>query len=465
MKDAQQRSIGFTRREAVQIGLGTIFNTAVAAAGAPAAEAAERERLAISFWIWALWDTGPHGFFNDLELRITELVERGFNCIRIEGGAGITHDAAGKSRGELTFYPAVPGHAHFTRQMEHMTGGRVDLMQRLIELCTVAKRHQVKVILSSWYYLHTFWFTDKSVTSELLGLPPEQRFIRFAQGLDRILEELKQRGLADTIIAAEIFNEVNGMDFSGGYGSQKKPVDVVHKFRNLHEEALEFLKTRHPDIRFALDTSTPSVNPESMPRNAQVWTFHSYYLWDVYKVFEQNLLARDVDLTDPASYAPIRRFLRRDLVPFQAILDSRKGRPPIEPGWYRRIWLYRNLEPNAMPELERLLQENLEKQIDQYKRKATDAVAHAVKLRDEVFPGIPLVLGEGVSYCADHRLRWEERCDAYWEVVEHAARAYREHGLWGAVARTNSGPEDPVWHEYPERLQRVNATFLGKKVS
>ncbi|NLF71837.1 MAG: hypothetical protein GX575_22640, partial [Candidatus Anammoximicrobium sp.] len=150
MKDAQQRSSGFTRREAMQIGLGTIFNTAVAAAGAPAAEAAERERLAISFWIWALWDTGTHGFFNDFELRITELVERGFNCIRIEGGAGITHDAEGKPRGELMFYPAVPGHGHFTRQMEHMTGGRIDLMQRLIELCTVAKRHQVKVILSSW---------------------------------------------------------------------------------------------------------------------------------------------------------------------------------------------------------------------------------------------------------------------------------------------------------------------------
>jgi len=326
----------------------------------------------------------------------------------------------------------------------------------------------------SWYqgntHGHSFW-SDGGEFPEMIADWYKQHgydfvaLIRFAEGLDRILEELKQRGLADTIIAAEIFNEVNGMDFSGGYGSQKKPVAVVHNFRNLHEEALEFLKTRHPDIRFALDTSTPSVNPESMPRNAQVWTFHSYYLWDVYKVFEQNLLDRDVDLTDPASYAPIRRFLRRDLVPFQAILDSRKERPPIGPGWYRRIWLYRNLEPNAMPELERLLQENLEKQIDQYKRKATDAVAHAVKLRDEVFPGIPLILGEGVSYCADRRLRWEERSDAYWEVVEHAARAYREHGLWGAVARTNSGPEDPVWHEYPERLQRVNATFLGKKVS
>jgi len=54
------------------------------------------ERLAISFWIWALWDTGTKGAFNDLELRMTELVERGFNCIRIEGGAGLTHDADGR---------------------------------------------------------------------------------------------------------------------------------------------------------------------------------------------------------------------------------------------------------------------------------------------------------------------------------------------------------------------------------
>ena len=101
--------------------------------------------------------------------------------------------------------------------------------------------------------------------------------------------------------------------------------------------------------------------------------------------------------------------------------------------------------------------------VDEYKQRATKAVEQAVKLRDKVFPGIPLILGEGVSYCADHRLRWEERSDAYWEVVEHAAREYRKHGLWGAVARTNSGPEDPVWHEYPERLRRVNAVFLGKK--
>jgi len=421
------------------------------------------ERLAISFWIWALWDTGTEGFFNDLELRMTELVERGFNCIRLEGGAGLTHDAHGRPRGELEFLPALPGHGRTTRQMEHMTGGRCDLLRRLIELCAIAQRHGVKVILSSWYYLHTFWFTDERLTAELLGLPPERRYMYFARGLDRIIEELNRGGLAGTIAFAEIFNEADGIGFVGGYGEQPQPSEELNRFRALHEEALDFLKARHPDVRFALDTYTPYTSTDLAPRNMDVWNFHCYYLWGVYGVFEQKLLSPDADLSDPQVYAPVRRFLRRDLVPFQAVLDSRKGRPPIHDNWYRRIWLYRNLEPNAMPELEHLLREHLEDNVDQYKRQAREAAAHAVELRDRHFPGVPLVLGEGASYCADHRLRWEERCDAYWDVVESAARTCRECGFLGAVARTNSGPEDPVWHEYPERLRRVNAVFLGEE--
>jgi hypothetical protein len=110
-------------------------------------------------------------------VRVAEAVERGFNCFRIEGGAGITHDAEGRPRGELEFYPVLPGHDLLTRGQQHMTGGRVDLLKRLIELCTVARRYNVKLILSSWYYLHTFWFTDKNVTAELLGLPLEKRFM------------------------------------------------------------------------------------------------------------------------------------------------------------------------------------------------------------------------------------------------------------------------------------------------
>jgi hypothetical protein len=85
-----------------------------------------------------LWDTGPNRIVNDFEVRVAEAVERGFNCFRIEGGAGITHDAEGRPRGELEFYPVLPGHDLLTRGQQHMTGGRVDLLKRLIELCTVA---------------------------------------------------------------------------------------------------------------------------------------------------------------------------------------------------------------------------------------------------------------------------------------------------------------------------------------
>jgi len=452
MNDGKQGTSSLSRREAIKLGVGTLLSSAVAASGTraeegkAATEATEQKRLAISFWIWALWNTGSNRIVNDFEVRVAEAVERGFNCFRIEGGAGITHDAKGRPRGELEFYPVLPGHDLLTRGQQHMTGGRVDLLKRLIELCTVAKRYNVKLILSSWYYLHTFWFTDKNLTAELLGLPVEKRFMVFARGLDRILEELEQRGLADTIATAEIFNEVTP-SYHG------RTVD--------HEEALDFLKTRHPGIRFSLDTD--NFDTARIPRNAQVWTYHSYYLWPIYGLLEQDLINGDKDLNDPAAYAPARRFLRRDLVPFQAILDSRGGRPPIARNWYRRIWLYRNLDPNAMPELERLLQEDLENRIDEFKQRATNAVEQLVKTRDSVLPGIPLILGEGASYCADHRLRWEERSDAYWEVVEHAARAYRQHGLVGAVPRTNSGPDDPVWHEYPERLKRANAVFLGEK--
>ena len=193
MNSANQKTICLNRRNALKAGLGTILHAAVGRAGT-ATIPVKQERLAISFWIWALWDTGTNGFFNDLKLRMTELVERGFNCIRIESGAGITHDATGRQRGELEFLNILPGHGHYTRQMEHMTGGRVNLMKRLLELCTIAKRHNVKVILSSWYYLHTYWFTDKSITDELLGLPPEKRFMYFARGLSYILRRTETKG-------------------------------------------------------------------------------------------------------------------------------------------------------------------------------------------------------------------------------------------------------------------------------
>jgi len=423
------------------------------------------DRLTISFWIWGIFNTKSNPYYDDLETRMVELKARGFNCIRLEAGAGLCHDKDGRPRGELTFQETIPGEhmRMFRGGADRFMAGRCDPLKRLIALCTAAKRYEVRVILSSWYYLHTFWQTDEAINAELLGLPAAERFMYFARALDYILRELEQRGLQETIAFAEIFNEADGLDFLGAYGEKTQPKEQLNLWRSWHEDALEFLKTRHPGIRFALDTYTPWVNPEHVPRNMQVWNFHSYYMWSVYDVLERALSWDwNSPLEKPIIGDSIRRFLRRDPVPFRVILECRGNRPPIAFDWYQRVWLYRNLDPAAMPEVDRMLEENLQKNLAHFKRQAEDGVAQAVKLRDLHYPGVPLVLGEGVTYCAHADMRWEERSDAYWEVVEHAARAYRAHGLWGSMVRTNSGPEDPVWHEYPDRLRRVNEAFLGR---
>jgi hypothetical protein len=426
---------------------------------------ATNDKLTISFWIWAIFDMETNPYYDDLEQRFVELKERGFNCIRIESGAGLCHDKDGRPRGELAFQEWMPGgHVRMFRgSSDRFMEGRCDPLKRLIEICTLAQRYEVKVILSSWYYLHTLWFADEAINAELLALPPEARFLYFAKALDFILNELEQRGLQDAIAFAEIFNEADGLAIVGGYGEKTGPLEMLNAYRGYHEEGLAFLKARHPGILIALDTYTPWVNPELAPRNMQVWNFHSYYLWSVYGVLE-GAVAWGADTEEPVAGEAVRPFLKRDLTPYSVIRNCRGNRPPIQHDWYRRVWLYSNLEPAALPAVERVLEDNLNRNIEQFKKSAVDAVAQAVKLRDEHYPGIPLVMGEGASYCAHADMRWEERSDAYWEVVEHAARAYREHGLWGAVARTNCGPEDPVWHEYPERLKRVNDVFAGRCV-
>jgi hypothetical protein len=419
---------------------------------------ARPDRLTISFWIWGLFDSSPNGYFDHLEGRLHELQERGFNCIRLEAGAGLCHDREGRRRGALTFQEALPGgHMRTIRQMDRFLPGTCDPLERLIRLCTAAKRTGVRIILSSWYYLHTNWFTDDAIDRELQGLPWPERFAYFARALDRILGELKQRDLHGVIAFAEIMNEVDALEYVCGHQRRGLPKTTLEEFRNWHEEALAGLRHRHPDILFALDTAGAAPVDELMTRNAQVWNFHHYYLWPVYDLLERGVTWEG---GQPTATAPVRRFLRRELLPFPALRGCRGERRPIWDDWYRRIWVYRNLDPAALPALEQALQEDLAKNIALYKSKVDEGLAQALALRARVLPGVPFVLGEGASYCADTRLRWEERSDAYWEVVEHAARTYREHGAWGTVVRTNSGPDDPTWLEYPERLRRVNEVFL-----
>jgi hypothetical protein len=71
--------------------------------------------------------------------------------------------------------------------------------------------------------------------------------------------------------------EVDGYEFRGGYEATNPTTKYLNGIRLLHEEALDFLRTRNPDVRFAVDTMMPNTLLDVIPRNTQVWNFHSYY--------------------------------------------------------------------------------------------------------------------------------------------------------------------------------------------
>ncbi len=429
------------------------------------------EKMTISFWLWNYFYGIKKGeYFHDLEQCFVELKERGFNTIRVDSGAGLCHTADGEPRGQIRLHEPFPGYSTL-RQMDQRTdmatkgGCQCNVLDKVVELFELARKYDVRVILSSWFYLHTFWFVEDGLVEEFFALPPEKRFMRFAVDTDRILSVLKARGLQGQIAFVEIFNEFDSLTSYWGleklWKTDSEKLQGMHDFRRWHEEALDMLKARHPDLLFAIDTCHSGVNREILPRNAHVWNHHMYYSWGAYwKVFEAPVYEGGFDFANAGKHPALGRFLRYPLIPIEAVRSCRKHLQYVEHSWPIRVWLYNNLDERKLPALELLLDEHLTNQIAEYKKAIDDSIRMALETRQALFPDILLVVGEGATWCGHLQMRWEEKSDAYWELVDYATRRLKGEGYWGCVARTNSGPEDPSWIEFPARLRHATAAFL-----
>lgn len=405
------------------------------------------ERLTISFPIWGLYDIDGRGMYYDTDKMVSEHVERGFNCIRLDDGAGLMHKLDGTPRGKVKLGYAFGEYDKILRQFDAIGGeGYCDLLERLIKLCKSCKKYGVYLILSSWYYLHTYWFCkDKSLNEELFAIPHEEKFMCFARFLHYIIKELKDRNLSDVIAFAEIFNEADGLYFTTKYAPGEFSDEDNTKFKNWHGEAIEWLRKTHPDILFAYDSFTVEPDTRQVPENINVFNFHSYYLWSVY--FKVD--AESTDCYEPAATVEEARMAQ----------DSR--RPEIdELGWHKRIAHYSGLKRDMIPTLESRLEKRLTRDYERYKNKAFAAVETVKKLREK-FPNVPIVSGEGATYIGSKELLWEEHSEILWKLLTEVAEKYREIGLWGTVVRTCLGPEDPAWNLVPDKILKVNKTFLG----
>jgi len=117
------------------------------------------ERLSIVFPIWGLLDMNDGGVYHDLDRMMREIAERGFNCVRFEDGAGLIDFSGGRVNGKVPISEPFPGFSSGIRQTWNFGGnGECGLAARLLEACKAAKKYGIKLALSSWYYLHTYWY-------------------------------------------------------------------------------------------------------------------------------------------------------------------------------------------------------------------------------------------------------------------------------------------------------------------
>lgn len=445
------------------------------------------KKLTISFPIWGLFDTpGETAAYHDLDQFVREHVERGFNCIRLDGGAGLTHDKNGIPLGPVAIGDPFGQYSCVLRQMNCTgDGGKCDILERLISLCKSAKKHGVYLILSSWYYLHTFWLLhDEQINATLFSIPPHQRFMFFAQQLDYILLELEKQGLDDSIAFAEIFNEADGLFFINSYGRNRLDKEELEQFRNEHEAAISMLQKKHPHILFAFDSYSPWADPNQIPRNLQVFNFHNYFMWDVYRNTIEKMPEFSTDILTPEDVRQTRAGRRPTEDDLLSCAVDHVGRDCAESEtfkstpiprlkedyayflsdlstWYARIAVYYNLDRTKFPEIESLLEKTLQENYFTYLEEINKKLDKVSKFR-EAFPDIPIVCGEGVSYIGSKHLLWEEKSETYWHLVEQAILKYKKFGLWGTVIRTCCGPEDPCWTMCPNRLRQINELFLAE---
>lgn len=407
------------------------------------------KKLTISFPIWGLMHTYEDSVYANLDQFVKEHVERGFNCIRLESFAGLTHDINGNRRGPVAMGPAFGDFDIMMKQM--ITNGKrgtCDFMERTIQLFEAAKKYDVFIVPSSWYYLHTYWMVEEpGINDEMFAIPPLERFMVFAKYLHYILVELEERGLDDRIAFAEIFNEADGLSFVDGYAHKNgRPVEELHQFRAAHSEAITWLKEQHPQLLFAYDSHTYWADENQVPTTMQVYNFHNYYLWNVYSAMENN--------------EEINKELLMGKYTEQDVRRTREGLLPAAEDWYRRDWYYNDLNPEKMALAEAFLADYLVNHMEDYRNRLHTSIQHITTFIQERFPGMPMVTAEGTTYCGSKLLFWEDKDENYWKLVEEATLAYKKAGLWGVIPRTCCGPEDPLWQSDPEKFKHVNELFL-----
>jgi hypothetical protein len=164
-------------------------------------------RLTISMWDFSwLFASGPGGAYEDLERRVAEAAERGYNTLRVDCFPPRVLES--ESRFEKNWDPAV----NVPQWGERPAAFTCNIRKKLAELAELCRKHKIWLGLDSWDKARVFG-RDNS-TFVINEADEEREFTRYGEVWVKALKLMREDGVLERAVWIAPMNEVP--NFAGG---------------------------------------------------------------------------------------------------------------------------------------------------------------------------------------------------------------------------------------------------------
>jgi hypothetical protein len=419
---------------------------------------ASQHRLAISLWDFS-WYTqaGPGEPFADIDAAFAQAAERGFNTVRICAAPFLLF--SGRVAPQEWTVTGLGGQFGQRTRWYNVRGGyRLNLLSRLEDLLTAARRHGFFVIISSWEYQQSASLVASSVWHDALAaVPGHERALVMANSLIAMLNHLSNIGLDDRIAYVELHNEVDNCALLPR--SPDDPPGHYARLRDSLDAAVRLLRSAHPavPITYSLGETWP-LEFANLPDSGQVAHFHAYVYGVLGALYQAVGLGHGTEPGPSADSWPSEE-LKAMLLPEAPALAQYQPAEPwklaatgipdklfyvhdwVDPDKWD-LWLYEHYQEHRLAMRQRLAE-------------WIDAIAALATARR-----VPAVLGEGVVGYTPRLSAFEDDAvgkDLAELVVDQCLR----QGFWGMVLTSNAAPHHPMWHTQAAWMRRLNARITG----
>lgn len=186
-------------------------------------------RLAISMWDFSwLYANCPGGAYDDLERRVAEAAERGYNTLRVD--CFPSRFLEDESRFEKNWDPAV----NVPQWGERPTTITCNVRKKVAELAEACRKHKIWLGLDSWDKASMFGRDNGDFVIQ--EADEEREFTRYAEVWVKALKSMREDGVLERAVWIAPMNEVP--NFAGGrvaaLKKTKDPAEVNAIYRRVN---------------------------------------------------------------------------------------------------------------------------------------------------------------------------------------------------------------------------------------